>query len=154
VQYSVAGEKHKNISLFVSLVYCAESTVRWFVVREKHCWIAADCADKSKRTGRWIPSTPFFIVLCFTSSYRIQIKLSSSVKITQIRTDFTHPVLKFLQALPNKSRWRTDRCVDQSASLSSHSNRLLLNILRSLLEASALRFLPENKGKRRRGILW
>jgi hypothetical protein len=25
------------VSLFVSLVYCAESTVRWFVVREKHC---------------------------------------------------------------------------------------------------------------------
>jgi hypothetical protein len=35
-------------SLFVSLVYCAESTVRWFVVREKHCWMAADSADKSK----------------------------------------------------------------------------------------------------------
>jgi hypothetical protein len=44
---------HKKISrLFVSLVYCAESTVRWFVVREKHCWMAADSADKSKRTGR------------------------------------------------------------------------------------------------------
>jgi hypothetical protein len=40
------------ISLFVSLVYCAESTVRWFVVREKHCWMAADSADKSKRTGQ------------------------------------------------------------------------------------------------------
>jgi hypothetical protein len=40
------------ISLFVSLVYCAENTVRWFVVREKHCWMAADSADKSKRTGR------------------------------------------------------------------------------------------------------
>jgi hypothetical protein len=40
------------ISLFVSLVYCAESTVRWFVVREKYCWMAADSADKSKRTGR------------------------------------------------------------------------------------------------------
>jgi hypothetical protein len=39
-------------SLFVSLVYCAENTVRWFVVREKHCWMAADSADKSKRTGR------------------------------------------------------------------------------------------------------
>jgi hypothetical protein len=38
-------------SLFVSLVYCAESTVRWFVVREKHRWMAADSADKSKRTG-------------------------------------------------------------------------------------------------------
>jgi hypothetical protein len=25
-------------SLFVSLVYCAESTVRGFVVREKYCW--------------------------------------------------------------------------------------------------------------------
>jgi hypothetical protein len=41
-------------SLFVSLVYCVESTVRWFVVREKHCWMAADSADKSKRTGRRI----------------------------------------------------------------------------------------------------
>jgi hypothetical protein len=39
-------------SLFVSLVYCAESTVRWFVVREKYCWMAADYADKSKRTGQ------------------------------------------------------------------------------------------------------
>jgi hypothetical protein len=39
-------------SLFGSLVYCAESTVRWFVVREKHCWMAADSADKSKRTGQ------------------------------------------------------------------------------------------------------
>jgi hypothetical protein len=38
--------------LFVSLVYYAESTVRWFVVREKHCWMAADSADKFKRTGR------------------------------------------------------------------------------------------------------
>jgi hypothetical protein len=43
---------HLSFSLFVSLVYCAESTVRWFVVREKHCWMAADSADKSKRTGR------------------------------------------------------------------------------------------------------
>jgi hypothetical protein len=40
------------LSLFVSLVYYAKSTARWFVVREKHCWMAADCADKSKRTGR------------------------------------------------------------------------------------------------------
>jgi hypothetical protein len=28
------------------LVYCVESTVRWFVVREKYCWMAADSADK------------------------------------------------------------------------------------------------------------
>jgi hypothetical protein len=42
----------RTISLFVSLVYCAENTVRWFVVREKYCWMAADSADKSKRTGR------------------------------------------------------------------------------------------------------
>jgi hypothetical protein len=41
-----------NDLLFVSLVYCAKSTVRWFVMREKHCWMAADSADKSKRTGR------------------------------------------------------------------------------------------------------
>jgi hypothetical protein len=44
------------LSLFVSLVYCAESTVRWFVVREKHCWMAADSADKSKRIERLIIS--------------------------------------------------------------------------------------------------
>jgi hypothetical protein len=29
----------------------AESTVRWFVVREKHCWMADDSADRAKRTG-------------------------------------------------------------------------------------------------------
>jgi hypothetical protein len=29
----------------------AESTVRWFVVREKRCWMAADSADPVKRTG-------------------------------------------------------------------------------------------------------
>jgi hypothetical protein len=29
-----------------------ESTVRWFVMREKHCWMAADSADKFKR-ARW-----------------------------------------------------------------------------------------------------
>jgi hypothetical protein len=55
----------RHLSLFVSLVYCAESTVRWFIVRKKHCWMAADYADKSKRTvrlpvvyrsiGPWIP---------------------------------------------------------------------------------------------------
>jgi hypothetical protein len=28
----------------------AESTVRWFVMREKHCWMAADSADPAKRT--------------------------------------------------------------------------------------------------------
>jgi hypothetical protein len=46
-------------SLFVSLVYCAESTVRWFVVREKHCWMAVDSADKSKRTGRLSSGSEF-----------------------------------------------------------------------------------------------
>jgi serine/threonine protein kinase len=44
-------------SLFVSLVYYAESTVCWFVVREKYCWMAANSADKSKRTGRQSSST-------------------------------------------------------------------------------------------------
>jgi hypothetical protein len=29
-----------------------ESTVRWFVVREKHCWMAADLVDKQKRIRR------------------------------------------------------------------------------------------------------
>jgi hypothetical protein len=37
-------------SLFVSLVYCAESTVRWFIVREKYCWMTAD----SERCGSHI----------------------------------------------------------------------------------------------------
>jgi hypothetical protein len=48
----VTNKDATGISLFVSLVYWAESTVRWFVVREKHCWMTADSADKSKRTGR------------------------------------------------------------------------------------------------------
>jgi hypothetical protein len=59
-------------SLFVSLVYCAESTVRWFVVREKHCWMAADCADKSKRTGRLFNGATCFIHLAlptFTAGF-------------------------------------------------------------------------------------
>jgi hypothetical protein len=29
----------------------AESTVRWFIVREKHCWMAADSAEPAKQTG-------------------------------------------------------------------------------------------------------
>jgi hypothetical protein len=50
--------------LFVSLVYCTKGTVRWFVVREKHCWMTADSADKSKRTGcqslfRYTPNFKF-----------------------------------------------------------------------------------------------
>jgi hypothetical protein len=47
----VVDQSFSIYSLFVSLVYCAESTVRWFVVREKHCWMATDSADKSKRKG-------------------------------------------------------------------------------------------------------
>jgi hypothetical protein len=35
-QDGVRGSEDAN-TLFVSLVYCAESTVRWFVVREKYC---------------------------------------------------------------------------------------------------------------------
>jgi hypothetical protein len=38
-------------TMFVSLVYYAESTVRRFIMKEKHCWMIADSADKSKRTG-------------------------------------------------------------------------------------------------------
>jgi hypothetical protein len=41
----------------LSLIACsfrwivvAESTVRWFVVREKHYWMAADSADMLKQT--------------------------------------------------------------------------------------------------------
>jgi hypothetical protein len=29
-----------------------ESIVRWFIMKEKHCWMTADSADKLKRT-RW-----------------------------------------------------------------------------------------------------
>jgi hypothetical protein len=29
-----------------------ESTVRWFIMREKYCWMAADLAEPAKRTGR------------------------------------------------------------------------------------------------------
>jgi hypothetical protein len=32
-------------------IIVAKSTVRWFVVREKHCWMTADSADPAKRTG-------------------------------------------------------------------------------------------------------
>jgi hypothetical protein len=50
--HSVAVRENLIICrMFVSLVYCAESTVRWFVVREKHYWMTADSADKSKLTG-------------------------------------------------------------------------------------------------------
>jgi hypothetical protein len=56
----------ESFSLFVSLVYCAESTVRWFVVREKHCWMVADSADKSKRTGRLSLSRIIVLVLHHT----------------------------------------------------------------------------------------
>jgi hypothetical protein len=59
------------ISLFVSLVYCAESTVRWFVVREKYCWMAADSADKSKRTGLFLFQDFLFVFysLVFLSAF-------------------------------------------------------------------------------------
>jgi hypothetical protein len=32
-------------------IIVAESTVRWFVVREKYCWMTADSADPAKQTG-------------------------------------------------------------------------------------------------------
>jgi hypothetical protein len=51
-----------SISLFVSLVYCVEGTVRWFVVREKHCWMAADSADPAKRRGCMTFQCHFFRV--------------------------------------------------------------------------------------------
>jgi hypothetical protein len=50
-QISVQMAETSSFHPVRSLVYCAESTVRWFVVREKHCWMTADSADKSKRTG-------------------------------------------------------------------------------------------------------
>jgi hypothetical protein len=45
MEHEPINENVGIVSLFVSLVYCAESTVRWFIVREKHCWMTA---DKSK----------------------------------------------------------------------------------------------------------
>jgi hypothetical protein len=69
---SIKGISPAN-NLFVSLVYCAESTVRWFVVREKHCWMAADSADKFKRTGCKAVFTSFKIpkILQDSPSHRI-----------------------------------------------------------------------------------
>jgi hypothetical protein len=32
-------------------IIVAESTVHWFIVREKHCWMTADLAEAAKRTG-------------------------------------------------------------------------------------------------------
>jgi hypothetical protein len=66
---------YETISLFVSLVYCAESTVRWFVVREKHCWMAADSADKSKRTGR-IPNRAWVQDNVQTEQFTISLSVS------------------------------------------------------------------------------
>jgi hypothetical protein len=43
--------------------FTVESTVRWFIVREKHCWIAADSADKSKRTGCIILALLLFFLI-------------------------------------------------------------------------------------------
>jgi hypothetical protein len=59
--------------MFVSLIYCAESTVRWFIMRKKHCWMAADSAAneqglsqaKRRKYGsephlHWSPRASFF----------------------------------------------------------------------------------------------
>jgi hypothetical protein len=32
-------------------IIVTESTVRWFIVREKHCWMVTDLAEPAKRTG-------------------------------------------------------------------------------------------------------
>jgi hypothetical protein len=32
-------------------IIVAESTVRWFIMREKHCWMTANLAEPVKRTG-------------------------------------------------------------------------------------------------------
>jgi hypothetical protein len=45
-------------SLFVSLDYCAKSTVRWFVVKEKRCWMAADSAEGDNRWWWCCPNRP------------------------------------------------------------------------------------------------
>jgi hypothetical protein len=33
-------------------IVVTENTVRWFIVREKYCWMTADSADMLKRTRR------------------------------------------------------------------------------------------------------
>jgi hypothetical protein len=51
--YCVIRKKNTKMTLFSILAACfavAESTVHWFVVREKHCWMAADSADMLERT--------------------------------------------------------------------------------------------------------
>jgi hypothetical protein len=37
----VNNQQHVRFRWFIA----AESTVRWFIVREKHCWMAADLAE-------------------------------------------------------------------------------------------------------------
>jgi hypothetical protein len=32
-------------------IIVTESTVRWIIAREKHCWMTADSAEPAKRTG-------------------------------------------------------------------------------------------------------
>jgi hypothetical protein len=60
-----------TLSLFVLLIYYAESTVHWFVVREKYCWMAADSADKFKRIGRLSISVRSSL-LTHSRSHRLQ----------------------------------------------------------------------------------
>jgi hypothetical protein len=54
--HSMQGEKRTHtatpddiVSVSTACSFCwfivAESTVRWFIVREKHCWITADLAE-------------------------------------------------------------------------------------------------------------
>jgi hypothetical protein len=67
-------------------IIVAESTVRWFVVREKHCWMAVDSADPAKQTGCFIITKVGDLdstLECYFSSFTI-------VEMTNLdaRTDF------------------------------------------------------------------
>jgi hypothetical protein len=50
----------------------AESTVRWFGMREKHCWMAADSADKLKRTRRCHQLGPYLDAKFFLKFYYVK----------------------------------------------------------------------------------
>jgi hypothetical protein len=101
-------------TLFVSLVYCVESTVRWFVMRENHYWMAADSADKSKRTGwRLILNLPnrspsdqknaHYVVLCFYA------------KPPRLLASHSHSRRKHRRRRRLERRWRWKPCPCQLA---------------------------------------
>jgi hypothetical protein len=44
-------------------IIVAESIVRWFIVREKHCWMTADSAEPAKRIGCVSVSVSIYVTI-------------------------------------------------------------------------------------------